>query len=64
MTGPQLDRNPRKELQKVYEIAKRAIREEKYRQILDSETGEPLGEYRNLDAAFLKVKQHFGLEDP
>lgn len=62
--GPQKGRVPLVELQKIYEIAKRAVREEKYRQVIDEETGEPLGEYRNLRAAFEKVRLTYGLKEP
>lgn len=62
--GPNSRVTPTRALQKVYEIAKRAIQEEKYRQMRDAETGEPIGEYKNLDDAFEKVRAHFGLEDP
>lgn len=55
---------PTRALQKVYDIARRAAREEKYRQMLDSDTGETLGEYKNLEEAFEKVRAYFGLEEP
>lgn len=62
--GPTRGNTPTRALQKVYEIARRAAREEKYRQMLDSETGEPLGEYKNLEDAFEKVRTFFGLDEP
>lgn len=55
---------PTRALQKVYDIARRAAREEKYRQVIDPDTGEPLGEVRNLEEAFEKVRVYFGLEEP
>lgn len=62
--GPTKMPVPTRALQKVYEIARRAAREEKYRQMLDSETGEPLGEYKNLEEAFERVRVYFDLDEP
>jgi hypothetical protein len=64
LMGPHRGVTPTRALQKIYEIARRAAREEKYRQLLDDETGEPLGEYRNLEEAFEKVRTFFGLQEP
>lgn len=65
----QQGRLPHQELQTIYEIARRATAKtdsanEKFRQVYDPETGEPLGEYKNLERIFERVRVHFGLEDP
>ena len=62
--GPTKIPVPTRALQKIFSIARRAACEEKYRQMLDSETGEPLGEYTNLEDAFYKVRTYFGLNEP
>jgi hypothetical protein len=60
----QQGRLPRQELQDIYDIARRAVADnEKFRQLCDSETGEPLGAYKNLERIFERVRVHFGLDE-
>ena len=61
----QQGRLPRQELQDIYDIARRAVIDNpKFREVYDSETGEPLGERKNLERVFERVREHFGLEEP
>jgi hypothetical protein len=62
--GPQKGRIPRQELQDIYDIARRAVADnEKFRNVFDSETGEPLGTHKNLERVFERVRTHFGLDE-
>lgn len=61
----QQGRLPRQELQDIYDIARRAVIDNpKFREAYDPETGEPLGERKNLERVFERVRAHFGLEEP
>lgn len=62
--GAQLSRLPRRELQLVYELALRASNDPKHNQLLDSETGEPLGTDARLAKALKKIHDVFQLEEP
>lgn len=62
--GAQLSRLPRQELQLIYELALRASTDPKYNQLLDSETGEPIGEDKRLAKALKKIRDVFQLEEP
>jgi hypothetical protein len=60
----QQSRLPRQELQELYDIARRACADNaKFKQVYDPETGEPLGDHKNLERVFERVRTHFGLDE-
>lgn len=60
--GPQIGRTPKKELQLLYDLAIRALKNPNYSQIRDEETGEMLGDDKALFKAVAKIQETFQLE--